>query len=241
MVLIGLVVGTMIGTVGIGGVLLAPSLVFLLSMDLSLAMATSMWSFLFTGMMGMISYGTKGSIAWGMSGWLVLGILPASLLGARTNVSLPPKILAGILASVLIYSALNAFRRRGCIDGATEHIASHWLVTIGTVVGFGSALTGTGGALLLIPIFLLLNVPTLKTIGVVQGIQVPIAISASLGFVLFGHVDYIVGTSLGFVQAVGVWIGAQVAHRIPASQLRMCAAVALTLSALMLIREVIFG
>lgn len=237
--LIGLLVGTMIGTVGIGGVLLAPALVLLLGIDLPLAMATSVWSFLFTGVMGMLSYSSKGSIDWTMSGWLVLGILPASLLGARTNVNLPTGVLAGILTVVLLYSAFNTLFRQGTDDGTTTQLASYWLVLIGLLVGFGSALTGTGGAVMLMPIFLLLGVPALHAVGVVQGIQLPLAISASVGFILFGQIDFGLGTTLGVVQAVGVWIGAQIAHQVPATQLRRFAAAALILSAALLIRQMI--
>lgn len=239
--LVGLLVGTMMGTVGIGGVLLAPALVFLLGMDLPLAMATSMWSFLFTGLMGAISYGWKGSIDWPMAGWLVLGILPASILGARTNAFLPTNVLAGLLVAVLVYSAWNAVTKRQSVESERTQIVWYWLIAIGLIVGFGSALTGTGGAVMLIPIFLLLGVPALKSVGVVQGIQLPIAISASLGFVLFGQVDFMLGTVLGLVQAGGVWLGAQVAHQVPAERLRIFAAGALILSAIMLSRQIIWG
>lgn len=236
----GLVVGTMIGTVGIGGVLLAPALVILLDMDLPLAMATGMWSFLFTGLMGAVSYGRRGSIDWAMTGWLILGILPASLIGARINVGLPTSTLATILAVVLLYSAWNAIVPRQATSHERTQLAAIWLILIGIVVGLGSALTGTGGAVMLMPIFLLLGVPTLKSVGVVQGIQLPIAISASIGFVLFGQVDFQLGTALGVVQAFGVWLGAQIAHHVPASRLRLFAAFALVLSALMLVRQIIF-
>jgi len=189
--LISLIIGTLIGTVGIGGVLLAPALTLLLGLDLQLAMATGMWSFLFTGVMGAYSYGKRGSIDWPMSGWLTLGIIPASLLGAQTNVSLSPTILAAILAIILLYSAFNTLRKRPNSHQTTTQIATYWLILIGLIVGFGSALTGTGGAVMLMPIFLLLHVPALKAVGVVQGIQLPIAIFGSLGFLLFGEIDWV--------------------------------------------------
>lgn len=240
-IVIGLIVGLMIGTVGIGGVLLAPALTLLLGLDLQLAMATGMWSFLFTGVMGVYSYGRRGSIDWPTSGWLILGVIPATLLGARTNVSLSPAILAGIMAAVLLYSATNVLVKRQTSSGVEVHISAVWLILIGVFIGFGSALTGTGGAVMLMPIFLLLNVPALKAVGVVQGIQLPIAIFASLGFILFGEVDFQLGTTVGIVQAVGVLVGAQVAHRVPAERLRQFAAYALILSAVMLLRKVFLG
>ena len=231
----------MIGTVGIGGVLLAPALILLLQFDVQLAIATSMWSFLFTGFMGAYSYHKQGSIDWSMAGWLVLSIIPASLYGARTNVSLPPQIIVGLLTAVTLYSAINVLWVRNRSADIRTQIAIPWLLLIGLIVGFGSALTGTGGAVILMPILLLLSIPTLKAVGVAQGIQLPIALSASIGFVLFGEVDYLLGTTLGVVQAIGVFIGAKIAHQLPTQKLRQVAGYALLLSAAMLVRQLVMG
>ena len=171
--ILALVIGLMIGTVGIGGVLLAPALILLLGFDVQLAIATSLWSFLFTGLMGAYSYHHKGSIDWRKTGWLVIGIIPASFVGAQTNVSLPPAVVTGILAAVILYSALNVLWQRKAPDGTKTQILPILLIVIGIVVGFGSALTGTGGAVMLMPIFLLMKVPALMAVGIVQGIQLP--------------------------------------------------------------------
>ncbi len=58
--------GLLIGTVGIGGILLAPMLVYIAGIDLHLAMATSSLSFLFAGIAGTVAYARKGSISWKM-------------------------------------------------------------------------------------------------------------------------------------------------------------------------------
>ena len=69
-VLLGLLTGTLIGLLGVGGILLAPLLVFFLTLDLHLAMATCSWSFLFTGISGTVTYARKKSISWTMAGLL---------------------------------------------------------------------------------------------------------------------------------------------------------------------------
>jgi uncharacterized membrane protein YfcA len=58
------ITGMLIGMVGIGGILLAPMLVYLADIDLHIAMATSSWSFLFTGIAGTVAYARKGTISW---------------------------------------------------------------------------------------------------------------------------------------------------------------------------------
>ncbi len=111
------------------------------------------------------------------------------------------------------------------------------LVAIGAAVGFGSALTGTGGPVLLLPILMFANVPALAAIGVGQAIQIPVSVFATAGFLLFGRIDIGLGVQLGLIMAVGVIFGAQIAHKVSASRLRLLVAIALvTVGFLMIVR-----
>ena len=107
LLVLGLITGTLIGTVGIGGILLSPLLVFLIGVDLHLAMAVSSWSFLFTGIVGTITYARKRTISWRMAGWLSLGIIPAAIFGAWTNSALPTTALTIILAILIAFSTCS--------------------------------------------------------------------------------------------------------------------------------------
>jgi len=225
--IVGLVTGLLIGTVGIGGILLAPMLVYIAGLDLHLAMATSSWSFLFAGIAGAIAYSRKGSISWSTAGWLTVGIVPGALLGARTNVTLQTDILSIILAALIVLSGINALLKKPLSMAGSFQANRYVLVLIGVVVGFGSALTGTGGPVLLLPILIFINIPALAAIGVSQAIQLPIAIFATVGFSLFGTIDFQLGILLGLIMAIGVVVGAQIAHRVSAKQLRQIVAVVL--------------
>ena len=55
-ILLGLITGTLIGIVGVGGILLTHLLVNLLRIKLHLAQATSSFSFLFAGLVGTFIY-----------------------------------------------------------------------------------------------------------------------------------------------------------------------------------------
>ena len=113
------------------------------------------------------------------------------------------------------------------------------LILIGALVGFGSALTGTGGPVLLVPILITLSYPALKTIGISQAIQLPIAVFAVIGFWLYGKIDVGLGIHLGIAQAAGVFIGAQIAHRLPVFQLRRLVATALIVVGAMMIWQIV--
>ena len=216
-IIVGSVTGLLIGMVGIGGILLAPMLVYIAGIDLHLAMATSSWSFLFTGITGTIAYARKGTISWKMVGWLCVGIIPATILGAKVNVMLQTSILTIILAVLIVSSGLNSLFKKPSTKQDKSRVNRFILVSIGLATGFGSALTGTGGPVLLLPILIFFfNMPTLVAIGISQAIQLPIAVFTSVGFSLYGKIDFKLGALLGIIQAIGVVVGAQIAHKISA-------------------------
>jgi len=79
---IGLIVGMLIGSIGIGGVLLVPGLVYLAGVDIHIAIASCMLSYAFSGLMGAWVYTRRGTIRWTTGGWLSLGAMPGAALGA---------------------------------------------------------------------------------------------------------------------------------------------------------------
>ena len=133
--------------------MLSPLLAYFLGIDLHLAIATSIWSFMFTGVSGTAAYAQKGSVRWRMVGWLSLGIIPATLLGARINRAMSTTTLTVILASLIIFSGVNALRSQGANQDSRKEegvFSGRTLVLVGLFVGFGAALSGAGGAILLL-------------------------------------------------------------------------------------------
>ncbi len=240
LLIVGLITGTMIGTFGVGGVLLAPFLAFGLGVDLHLATAMSSWSFLFTGIVGTIAYGRRGSIPWRVVGWLTIGILPGAILGARANVGLSSTHLSLLLAALILASGLNILVSRSRGEREISSLGRGLLVLLGFLMGFGSALTGTGGPVLLVPVLMFMNVQALTAIAVSQPVQIPIAAAAAIGFSLFGEIDLLLGTMLGVIQSIGVLLGARIAHAVRPDQLRRIVAVALVAIAILMIGRLLF-
>lgn len=239
LLIVGLITGTMIGTFGIGGVLLAPFLFYGLGVDLHDATAIASWSFLFTGIVGTITYWRMGSISWNVVGWLTIGIIPAAILGAGANTALPNTYLIMVLAALILASGLYTLfsRIQGKREAAT--VGRGLLVLLGFFTGFGSALTGTGGPVLLVPLLMFMNVQTLAAVAASQVVQVPIAAAAAIGFDLFGETDLALGTMLGVVQSFGVVLGARIAHSIKPEQLRSIVAIALVAVAIIMISRLL--
>lgn len=239
LVLSALVVGMLIGCVGIGGVLLPLALAYIGGLDLHLAMATAMWTFLFTGIAGTASYVRRRTLDWRMAAWLSAGIVPAAMLGARGNALLPEGALTLLLALLLVATGMDALLGPRTSGHSLEPLGTFTLLLVGALVGFGSSLTGTGGPVMLVPILLLLRTPVLVAVGVSQVIQIPVAVSATFGYVLYGQTNFALGTALGVVGVIGVVIGTRIAHVMPASRLQLIVAIALVATGFLLIVRII--
>ncbi|MBM3949855.1 MAG: sulfite exporter TauE/SafE family protein [Rhodospirillales bacterium] len=232
-----LFVGVLIGATGIGGVLLVPTLTFLGDVPVHLAVASCNFSYLFTGLVGTALYARKGSISWDMGLWLALGAMPGAYLGAFILPHVPGNVLLALIALLIVFSGLNAVLRAE--DGAStrETLNRSALAAIGVVVGVGSALSGTGGPLVLVPILLWLKMPAIVAIGLSQTVMVPIALFATAGNVIHGRVDFVLGGALAAIMMIGAFAGADISHRLPAAQLKRVVAVLLIgVGAMMLAR-----
>jgi uncharacterized membrane protein YfcA len=226
--MLGLLAGLMIGVVGIGGVVLVPALVYLAGIPIHVAIGAAMMSYLLAGLIGTLVYAGENSIRWGMASWLCAGAMPAALAGAlaagRAS-SLLLEVLIGLLTAA---SGVHALLARSAGEGARSNaISSPALGFIGAVTGFGSALSGTSGPLILVPILIWLDVPVLTAIGLSQVIQLPIALLATAGNFFSGHLDPTLGMLLASGLAIGTFVGARIAHALPRAALRRAVAMVL--------------
>ena len=237
--LVAVIVGVMIGAIGIGGVLLVPTLTYILGLGIHVAIATAMFTYLFSGAVGAFEYARQNSIRWSMALWLCLGGMPGAYLGAAMTWVTPGVILEGLIGLLVLLSGLQALRGP---SGAADSVASLSplpLVVIGVVTGFGSSITGTGGPLVLIPILIWMQVPILTEVGLSQVIQIPIALLATTGNLMFGRIEWLIGIGVAVLLMLGVIVGARIAHRVSRVTLKRFIAVALLLvGASMLVRTI---
>ena len=242
MLVSALLVGLLIGCVGIGGVLLPPALVYVGGLEFHLAAATSAWAFLFCGVAGTLSYSKRRSLDWRMAAWLGAGVVPTAVAGAWANVALPEGVLMGLLAALMVVTGAEALLRRPVVEQeeARCRFGAPTLLAVGAFVGFGSALTGTGGGVLLLPILLLLRTPVLAAVGAGMVVSLPIAVFATAGYVLYGSVDFGLGTALGLVAVVGVVVGARIAHLAKAATQRRVVAWALLSTGLLIAAQTVW-
>jgi uncharacterized protein len=216
-------VGVLIGAVSIGGVLLVPALTLVSGISVHEAVPVCTLSFLATGIIGVIVYAKHGSIEWSKVFWLCLGAVPAAFLGSISLLSIPAVAVMLLVAALMIASGtdalLKAYRKTDKNHIPRQLYPLEYIV-IGFVTGFGSAITGTGGPLILVPIAIFLGLPVLTAIGLAQAIQIPIAAFASFGNWMSGNLNFDLVLVIASVLVVGSFCGAWLVHRLPIEPIR---------------------
>jgi uncharacterized membrane protein YfcA len=228
-VALGAGAGLLVGCVGIGGVILVPALVYLAGHSLPVAIAAAMCAFVASGLVGTHAYWKAGAIPRRMAIWIWLGALPCAFGGALLVSSVPPTFLELAIAVLTVGSGCHALAVRRGRASQSRNLSAPILAAVGGFTGLLSALTGTGGPLVLVPILMALDVPILASIGLAQAIQLPIAAASTGGFVMSGLLDVSLGLALAAGIALGTWIGAKAALALPTDTLRKAVALLLVI------------
>lgn len=234
----------LIGSVGVGGILLVPALIYLAGIDVHIAIASCMFSYAFSGLIGAFLYARKGSIRWSSGLWLCAGAMPGAWVGATLVNQLASEWVTLIIAAFVFFAAISSIRtERAKFLTPTDNHESGTLRTIpridrplplfvlGLLTGTGSALSGSGGPLILVPALVWLNWPVLTAVGLGQLIQIPISLLADVANFRAGTVDLPLALAIAVTLTAGVALGAGIAHRQPAALLRKVVIAALLFAA----------
>ena len=221
---VALLVGILIGSVGVGGILLIPALELLTPLSIQRAMATALFTFIFTGIVGTLLFQRRGSIDWTLTTPLCLGGALFGIVGAWANARLDAKVLALILAALIVaagaYTLFTGSAQRFARFHDRPRLQQALLFVIGAATGFGSGLTGVGGPALSVPMMVLCGFPALSAIGASQVIQIVASVSGSAAHLSHGIVDLRLAVLLAVFEVFGVGIGVRLAHAVDARSLR---------------------
>ena len=214
-------IGILIGCVGIGGVLLVPILAYIFNVPIHESVAAAMLAYIFSGIVGTIIYARHGSIRWKMAILIIAGAGPSAFIGAALLSKTPSIWVEVFIASLILVAGTNALiKNKEQSKDFEPKIKPAGLIGMGAITGLGSSITGTGGPLLLVPMAVWLRYPTLTAIGLSQAVQFPIAALATMGNVLYGNINWLLGSVLASALILGAAIGARLAHAVPRDGLR---------------------
>lgn len=221
--LASLLVGAIIGASGVGGVLLIPALMFFGGLDTHQAMATALFSFLFTGILATYSFQRHGSIDWKITLPVCAGSFVSSYLGALVGSHASATVLNLLLAALIIGSSLYSMLPRSSTALAArldERPRLFLLLGIGLFTGFLCGMTGAGGGIVSLPIMLVCGFPALASIGTGQVLQSIVSISGSVSNYANDFIVFPLVWAVTACELVGVAIGVRVAHALPVATIK---------------------
>lgn len=262
---VALLIGFLLGVAGVGGVLLAPWLSYAVGLSVSQTLGVVMLAFMCPGLAAVASARSVQSPGGSVSALLVLGAALGALAGALVLNWLPNRAALLVLGLGLLAMAI----RQLWPDGSSRHPAavaqapSNETFEIaflperppetaapgrppagwgtGVVTGFASALTVTGGPLVLIPLLLWRGVPLRAAIAQGQAVLLPVAAAATATQWAVDSVDARAGLWMGALMVPGLLAGQRLAPRLPLALISRTVAVLLLVSAVALLARAVRG
>ena len=200
-----------------------------------------MLSYLATGVVGAFVFAKHGSFKWRMALWVYAGAVPAAYLGATALLSIPATAVKLLIAVLMIFAGVDELKKSVDVSRRQPELSPLALIGLGIVTGFGSAITGTGGPLILVPLALFLGLPVLTAVGLSQAAQIPIATFASIGNWQQDNLNIQLGVTIAAAMVVGSLAGAVLVHRIPTQPIKKAVAVLLVVVGALIALQVVMS
>lgn len=220
--------GALIGATGIGGVLVVPVLYSLQGLPLPVAIACSALAFAAPGVYAMLMYWKQrkqhqpGQEA--IPTRILVALLVGATVGAGLGAGLAHWLQAGwlllLLAALCLQSGLRGLLRPAAASPSPHEArpASAGYAVAGGAVGLLSGLTGTGGPVVWVPLAQLWGQAPRLVLAGAQLIQLPIALTASLGHWSAGRLNLVWCLQLALLLLAGAMLGQRLARRLPVAR-----------------------
>lgn len=252
--LLGSLVGISAGLFGIGGgVLIVPLLNWLFALHqfdpnhiMIIAVATSLATALLTSAASVKTHFLLGNIVWQR----IFRLVPSLLLGAMSGAYLAeytnPTVLRNLFIAYLLYTSIHMALPQKKIPSAKKYFA-RLDYPVGFLIGSISAMLGIGGGTMSVPYLAHNGLQMKNAIATSSVCAMPIAFSATVSYIILGwHSTDLAPSSLGYIylpaflgivltSTLTAVVGAKLAHRLPAQQLKRYFSLLLLLIALKMI------
>lgn len=243
----GLLVGFIVGMTGVGGGSLMTPILLWFGVNPAAAVGTDLLYAAITKAGGVWVHQKHRNIDWRVTGWLALGSVPAAALmlwllkGLHGDQEVLNAVIKQSLGVVLVLTALAVlFKKRlmsfaARLSGPTPRLSPRGLdiltVVVGVVLGAMVTLTSIGaGALGTVALFFLYPLlATCRLVGTEIAHAVPLTLVAGLGHASMGNMDWTILTYLLMGSLPGIYLGSNLAGRVPEAVLRPCLAVMLAM------------
>lgn len=237
--LLGAVAGTMAGLFGIGGgLIIVPVLAILFAAEgipadliMIMSVATSLATIVFTSISSILAHHRLKTVQWDK----VLELVPGIVIGAGIGTIIAEHVSGNLLRFLFILyligtglqMALQIKPDLGQLPATAKltHIAS-------LLIGLLASLLGIGGGTLIVPFLVHFQVPMRNAVAIASACGLPIAIAGTIGYAINGqdvaqlpvwNFGYICVPSFLGITLTSIYtapVGAKLAFRLPAQQLK---------------------
>jgi len=237
--LVGAFAGLSAGLFGVGGgLIVVPALAYIFyfldftSQSLmQLAVGTSLAVIIVTSISSVTAHHKHGAVQWVLFKKMAPFIAVGSLLGAFIATRVPSeslKIVFGVVEIAIALQMYIEFRPKPT-RGLPGMVG---LGSVGSGIGFLSAVVGIGGGTMMVPFLTWCNVTIHKAVATSAACGMPIAIAGSLGFIVLvptaidlpdkaiGFVYWPALLGIAAASMLAAPIGARLAHRLSTQKLR---------------------
>ena len=239
---LGLLIGLALGTLGGGGsILTVPIFVYVLGFPPKPAIAMSLAVVAATAAVGAFSHWREGNVALRTAAFFAPFAMAGTYAGARLSTFFSGTAQLTLFALVMLMAALFMLRGRGELEPGGAYASAARLAAVGGLglaVGVLTGLVGVGGGFLIVPALVLLaRVPMKLAVGTSLLV---IALNAASGFWGYlGLVEVRWGFMFAFtgVAIVGILLGTRLVRHVPADALRRAFGVFLILMGLLILYQ----
>jgi uncharacterized membrane protein YfcA len=250
----GLCVGILVGTTGIGGgSLMTPLLILVLGTAPTTAIGTDLAYAAVTKTVGGWRHWRRGSVDIPIALWLAVGSIPGALGGVQA-LHMLERALGGdefdtfvlvLVGAALLVTGAAVLARALFMRAGSERHTIHFerrhkvaAILIGVSVGFVLGLTSAGsGALIAVGLILVFRLTPLRVVGTDVFHAALLLWVAAFAHFLSGNVDLLLAANILIGSVPGVWIGTNLAFRLPENALRPTLAIVLLAAGLALLKK----
>ena len=254
-IVFGLGVGVLVGTTGMGGgSLMTPLLILVFGVKPVVAVGTDLAYAAVTKTVGGIRHLMKGTVHRRMAMWLAVGSCPGALTGVYVLELLRDVygngfddfLLVAIAGALLLTGALvllralvladDRRRERSRLKMQTRHKVA--AVLLGLTIGFVLGVTSAGsGTLIAVGLIVGFRLTPHKVVGTDVAHAAVLLWVASIAHLVSGNVDLGLAANILLGSVPGVWLGSNLAARLPENGLRPTLAIVLIASGMALLSK----
>lgn len=216
-------IGALIGAVGLGGFMMVPVLMVLEGASVKQGVVIAAVAFLASGVVSLALWRRQPGNGRQERNFL-LACAPGAIVGALAVQATVEGVLAVLIALGFAAAGLAEWLELPRQARARE-VGGAKAAGGGLVAGFASALTGTSGPMVAMPLLAWAGMALRDRVALAQVAQIPIALGATIAFASFGDVPWKLAAGSSLALCAGLVAGALLTRRMEARGLRRLAAV----------------